>query len=464
MVIVYSEAVKRVPIRNSNSYHFLLTLFGSSIAMLLWVIASWPGSMGNDSQDVLNQVLTGSIRNDHPVFNYIWVKVLSLNGSFLGGVMVCQAFLMSFAISEIISKVARLRNQFLYAIIGFLTSIFPHTGGLAVSLIKDAPYTIFLLLGVAMVINGADTKIPMSRKILAFIFLTISSLFRHEGFFILLLTTLMLLILYKVWKLRVSLEFVRILLVSALCALGLQTALPTILGASEVSPWLRNSSFLIDVAFIEKEFPGTLGNTESKLLRKNVPLEASKTLDNCKNPDPFFFTTGVDLSSYNELTANVKENWLQSLKSHPTSLLAFRFCRSYIFFPPIFGLSTEGWWTEWGIEENYNGISIDSAPIPILTDLFSRVVAFFESNKRFFAYPGIYSFIPAIFVWRNQRFRSHHGVIAAVVLSALTSLFAFLWGSGPYYRYTSFSLAFSIIVVLASLMSLKDRSSSKKQR
>jgi hypothetical protein len=432
--------------------------------MLLWVIASWPGSMGNDSQDVFNQVLTGSIRNDHPVFNFIWVKVLSLNGSFLGGVVVCQALLMSFAISEIISKLARIRNQYLYVIIGFLTSIFPHTGGLAVSLIKDAPYAIFLLLGIAMVIKDAGTKIPLGRKILAFIFLTISSLFRHEGFFVILLTIFTLLILNKVWKLRVSLEFVGVLLVSALCALGLQNVLPTILGASDVSPWLRNSSFLIDVTFIEREFPGTLSDIESKLLRKNVPSEALKTLDNCKNPDPFFFTTGVDLSTYNQLTVNVKENWLQSLMSHPRSLLAFRFCRSYIFSPPIFGFSSEGWWTEWGIEENYNGISTDSSPIPILTDFFSRVVVFFESNKRIFAYPGIYCFIPAIIVWRNQRLRSHHGIVAAAVLSALTSLFGFLWGSGPYYRYTSFSLAFSIIVVVASLMSVKGLSSSKERR
>jgi hypothetical protein len=441
--------------------NWLFAFLGSAFSMTLWILASWPGSMGNDSQDVWSQVLTGEIRNDHPVANQLWLRVFSLDGNFLGGVLLTQSFLMSLAISRIVSKTLLTQSKMLNLIGGLLTTIVPQVGGLAVSLIKDAPYTIFLLLSISFLLKLVSEKLSNREVFFASFCLLMSSIFRHEAFLVTFIGLALAILFMKFTAKKVSFRFFAPLFISLILSAITQNLLPHILEAKEVSPWLRNSSFLIDVGHIENKHPGTFNKLESDEIRASVSASALETTNNCKNPDAFFFSSDVDLNSYNTLSSDAKRLWLKALIQHPRSLLEFRFCRSYIFFPPIFGLDKGGWWQEWGVEENSNGVPSNAAPLGKLNNLFTSLVHFFEQSKWVFAYPGIFAYIPLLYIVKTRRANQQLGVIVAATISTSTALFAFAWGSAPYYRYTSFALAFSTLLIVLSILKTLDRKFKK---
>lgn len=195
----------------------------------VYLLAYWPGLLVSDALYQWDQVQKFSFDNWHPVFNtlFIWVLTRVINSPTF--VLFVQIIIFSFAFSYALTKVEKYykaNKKFLFCL-AVVFALIPLNANFSVLLLKDILYSIMILIMSAQILCIINDEKWLKKKfnIFSFSFIAlIISLFRHNGIIVVLFTLICLffftkfktktLIIFGIWI--VSYLFLNTVVVSLL--------------------------------------------------------------------------------------------------------------------------------------------------------------------------------------------------------------------------------------------------------
>lgn len=260
-----------------------------SVLMMYW-IAFFPAAMTPDSLAQWDQAHTREFNDWHPViFTWIIMFLTSIWDS-PGIISLFQIFVMASVVSYCLLQFERIGapKKFLYVVTGIFL-ILPASGIFPIIIWKDVLYSAFLLLFSVHVFNIIYSNGDWLRNKLSFAGILISSIglvfFRHNGFPVFLIVTLLLLIIYR--------DKFKYLLPLFITIVGLHFILTgPVFKALDVTPSDPNEALSIptqQIALIVIE-DGEMTEEQRDYINEIFPLELWEERYNPYNTNPIKFS------------------------------------------------------------------------------------------------------------------------------------------------------------------------------
>lgn len=171
--------------RSSGWFKYALP---SLIVFSVYLLAFWPASMSPDSLDQWKQVLKFSFKDWHPVFHtlFLWVVTRAWLSPVMPALM--QICLLAGACGWVLSRLRSLGvSPPVLLLVAFIFAILPVNGLMAVTIWKDIPYSVAMMVLAVLLLELAlssgtwlDSKKNACLLIVAAVCV---SLFRHNGIF-----------------------------------------------------------------------------------------------------------------------------------------------------------------------------------------------------------------------------------------------------------------------------------------
>ena len=267
----------------------------------------------------------------------LFLKVFSLNGRLIVGVTIMQSILIYYAIYvwlKILTPIINKNTRLLMAGLLFLTPFF---GPLAVTVWKDVPYIAFTMIGLAKI-----TILRTSRfqKNLGYILMILGATFRHEGFFILAVTAVILILPHFFLKFhrRISVYggcILRLFICSAFSLL-ITNATNHLFDFDSPGNFYKTQSFFLDLEYVHSNFPEKLPNEIRDELEKISTKKSLTGYSSCSDTQNFF-SSDFNLDYANQIAWKMPKYWFDALNSNAREeLISARICRSSSNLPPFF--------------------------------------------------------------------------------------------------------------------------------
>ena len=357
----------------------------------VWILAAWPASLSPDSLGVIDYIRQGRYFDWHTVTWLLYVKITTINGNLIWLSILLQVFLMNFLIFKLIKlfrpKIHFGRNLWLCVILVAT----PWIGANQVTLWKDVTYSIFVLLGLLVLITGIEKN---RFSILGLALLSFGSACRHEGWATLFMTFVGIGIYTLFKREKVDTKKTVITLSSiglaAILSVAGNSFLVNITNAERIPQWLNTQSFLGDIAYVVAVAPETLDPTTVDFINSQTTSSIGLTREICENSAPYYQAGGFNQSIANVQAPSVLKEWIKVLKKNPTELAKARFCKSKTFLPwPLTGYTTYSYyWVEWGMwVPNWLNM-VPEPPLPILRSIMTFWLEMWNINGRFLSAVG----------------------------------------------------------------------------
>lgn len=160
--------------------------------ILIWLIylfAFWPGLMSVDSFTQWDQVAKGIYGDWHPILSTVLIWIITRLWYSPAAVVIVQILYFSVGVSYCLSFFMEHGvNKILLIVMCMLFSLWPLNGLLVITVWKDIPYSISILIFSVMLLNIYFSKgewLEKNLNVILFTFvIVIIALFRHNGFLV----------------------------------------------------------------------------------------------------------------------------------------------------------------------------------------------------------------------------------------------------------------------------------------
>lgn len=301
---------------------------------ILWFVKDFPARMSSDSITSWDQVINGNYRNDHLVIYTLYLKIASLNGSLLWLVPMFQIFLTLFAFDKILRlfKFSSIRRS----VVLFLCFLTPVVGGFMVTIWKDVPFTIFLILGSTYF--SQYLKNDSKRDgLLGFTFLTCGISFRHNGW---VLTIFLIIFIFVFsWKLisrKHGVKVAGLLILSIISSQLISDLAVEITDAKREPSYLYSLSFAADLAYIASAHPNKADQEVFDIVSRFATGESFKGASNCTGVGYLIIPAGFNQDGLADNAKEIFSVWVKNLFTNFDLILEARKCRALPFIPPPF--------------------------------------------------------------------------------------------------------------------------------
>ena len=416
--------------------------------ILFWWIVSWPINMSPDSLDIWSQIKNNSYTNSHPVTYTIFVKIISINGTSLSLVSLVQLCLFTFAIY--LTSFSLTSNKKISKFITTLIILIPTGGSFATTLWKDVPFTSFLLLGFSLL---AFNKVKKN-YILAFSFLTIGASFRHNGFFLLLVICLIMLIIKIIYKKLVNPITISIIILSSIMSIFLLQTVVKVIDAKPIAPWLTWSPMLADLAYVASRTENTNLNEIHEIVSTYSKDTSLQLAADCTSVNGLIFSEGFDDTKLISNLPKIQKEYLKFIYNSPEIFSRLHFCRANSFIPPPFSKGPNYYyWTQLQIIQPNNFGLQQNSPIKLIRNIGIILWDIWNENGNLLLWPGLFALLSLFCV--NQ-FKSR--VVPYWLIISWSSLLSLIpWSNAQDFRYAEFSYSVFLILIFSKLIQLHNR-------
>ena len=430
----------------------------------------YPAVLTGDSYMALNQVTNSNAPKDSGYVtptSIIFLKIFSFGGNFLSGIAIVQSVIIYLAlfmwINILIPSPSR-KSRLLITGLMFLTPFF---GALAVTVWKDVPYIAFTMIGLAVL-----TKLNTIKKnvFLSFFLgggvLAFGATFRHEGFLVLLACAAILFACHyfykKIFGIEIYLKFSFVFLISAILSILLSSSFNKITDLQTPSNFYKTHGFLLDLEFVNSNFPEKLPLEVKNVLQKISAERSLVGMHSCADPQ-HFYSSNFDIRYAESEWLNMPKYWFQALISDAREpIIVARICRTSSVLPvPLSFIPQSGYWPTTGMSPN--NLRPDR---PLIIERFAYPIGWVWSkiwgiNGNLIGWPGLHFSI--IIVFLILRFRrsvlGNSNIKNAIMIVPLTFLIArsltlFWTVPGQEFRYFAHVYFISLPLLLGFLLNI----------
>lgn len=442
-----------------------LPFFPVLLVALLWFAKDYPARMSSDSITSWDQVVNGNYKNDHLVVYTLYLKMVSLNGLALWFVPIFQILLTIFTFDKILRllKFSRFRRS-LVLFFSFLT---PVVGGFIVTIWKDVPFTIFLILGCAYFSQYLKNESKRD-GFLGFFYLTFGISFRHNGwvlaiFFIIFIVVFVGKQFNRVQRARVA----AIVIVSVVTSQVISAIAVQMTNAAREPAYVYSLSFAADLAYIASAHPDKADQKVLDIVSKFSTGESFQGASNCTGVGYLIIPPGFNQDGLADNARKVLMIWVENLPKNFGLIFEARKCRALPFIPPPFiKHPVHPTWLFPGIYEP-NSFGLHTTPQQgfIFKALQSWEVLW-QKHALIVAWPAALGSIGIFFSFLIKRKKPETAVILAFLNALIAASLVSLWfvSLSPDYRYAAISQFLGVLIGISGLAGFANFHSLNKWR
>ena len=445
--IVYIRAIKYKKIASISLPYIPVLLIA-----ILWFVKDFPARMSSDSITSWDQVINGNYRNDHLVFYTLYLKLVSLNGLVLWLVPVFQIFLTLFTFDKILKllKFSTIRKS----IVLFLCFLTPVVGGFIVTIWKDVPFTIFLILGSTYFSQYLKNESKRD-GLLGFTFLTCGISFRHNGW--VLAIFLIIFIFAFSWKLigrKQGVKVAGLLILSIISSQIISALAVEITNAVREPSYVYSLSFAADLAYIASAHPNKADQEVFDIVSRFATGESFEGASNCTGVGYLIIPPGFNQDGLADNANEVLSVWWKNLSKNFDLIFEARKCRALPFIPPPFiRHPVHPTWLFPGV---YEPNSFDLHTIVQEGFAFKALQSWEDLWQRYaliVAWPAALGSVGILFAWfikrRNPDITMLTRVLSALIAASLVSLW--FVSLSPDYRYAAISQFLGVFLGISGM-------------
>lgn len=238
IIYVYTKILTKIKIKEdlkinkyftNNRRSFIIIALIIFIAYLPHFLYNFPGMYTVDSVSEMSYGLSNAkyFQNHHPVFHIFIIYGCINLGKLLGGAYIgiaiysiLQMLFVSFTFSYVIKYMAKKNVNIVYRILTLIFFIiYPAFGPYSITMWKDVPFGMMLLLFTIQVVEMITNKeyFKKKRNIVSFIIISIFTiLFRNNGLYVVLITLAILLMFLKGNRKKIALMLLIVILFNIL--------------------------------------------------------------------------------------------------------------------------------------------------------------------------------------------------------------------------------------------------------
>lgn len=323
-------------LRPQPSWRLPLVVFlWAQLVLLLWWAGAWPGLLSPDSTRYIIHVTTGPWTADHSVLYdafVLWSLDLTRNVALLTFLQTTvAAAVLGYAVAAVRAIGVRQRWA---AIPALVLPCVPSFAAFTVTVWKDVPFALCEILVAATSLRllardrREDGSHIASRSLLAALGLEMLglTLFRNDGFLVVLVLTVLAAVALKGARVRLALVGVASLVVFFIT----QSVLYPALGIRKANSSLAYGTFYADIAVAYAEAPNTFTAADKALMARVAPLRNWRAADNCYTSDPLFRSAGFRLKEADALKNQLARLWFRTTERTPVTVVRTRLCRSAV--------------------------------------------------------------------------------------------------------------------------------------
>ena len=425
---------------------------------IVYLLAYWPGILVSDALYQWDQVQTFNLDNWHPVFNtlYIWLLTRIINSPTF--VIFVQLVIFSFVFSYSLTKLQKyykISRKFLF-IIACIFALVPLNANFAVLLLKDILYSVFvMLLSVQFLCiineeNWLKNKLNFASFSLT---LLIISLFRHNGIVVVILSLICLFFLY-LKKTKRTVIFLSLIWV--ICYLFLNVA---------VTSWInvKENTYMNKYGPVAHLYAAMLNDPKVKFSDEELnKLSYYVDVDKLKSTyDPFFMDPSIGCQNIESLKLSANEfakmGINKALKYPLVTIKHYLLLTSFLYSPLEFkGSKTAGMYVStdlWVYKDKYSYLDTQSK-FPLLLKIikFAERAYQYKPFRAFTIRPALYIYLSIIMTAFLCFFLKTKKIILLICPSVFNvlSLAVAIPAHMTRYVYSSILIFWIIFIVFAS--------------
>jgi len=386
-------------------------LFVAVLPGLVWWLAFLPAVMTPDSMAIWGAVLAGEPLPVMPYTYWLFVSTLSLGGRTLGLLTLLQAVGLGLAIVYVSRSIGLTSRS--ACLISAVVMTTPFGGLFAVTLWKDVPATIAMLLGagaLAQWISGRGSERLLACGCGA---LVVAGLLRFETPLVLCVVGLCILVLSVLGEPNVRRRIVAVgclVLLAGIASLLMATIAQSALVGRSLPSWNKWIPGIADLAYIAAMEPNDQRESLSAA-RQIVSGEALRAAEDCSQHATMFYSDGFNPGLAAEWESRIPMWLLEASVTYPHRTVEAHLCRGAPFLPPPFA-SSAGPSPVWGgtsiVQPNDFGLEFAN-PLAVRTP-FIAWNALWNARASVVGWPGLLALLGSLSLvalgrWRPQRGR-----------------------------------------------------------
>jgi hypothetical protein len=392
----------------------------------------------------------------------IFLKIFSLEGRLIVGVTIMQSILIYIAIYlwlEILAPIVKKKARLLMVGVLFLTPFF---GPLAVTIWKDVPYIAFTMIGLAKITSLTSNQF---QKNLGYVLITLGSTFRHEGFLIIGIAAVILMLLHFFLKFKRKTSayggsILRLFICSAFVLLITNTT-NHLFNIESPGNFYKTQAFFLDLEHVHSNFPEKLPNEIRGELEKISTKKSLVGFNSCADTQNFI-SSDFNLDYANQIAWKMPKYWLEAMNSNAREeLTSARICRSSSNLLPFFANKpVASFWPTVGMSPN------DLRPDrPFIVEkvfypagwLWAKI---WQVNGNLIGWPGLHLsfilfFVFSRFIWSDKDVFKIENVAILIPLSFLIARSLVLFGTVPSQEFRFFAHVYFISIPLGLNLALR---------
>lgn len=382
---------------NLNILFYALPLI---VVFTIVLLAHYPGILVSDSMVQWHQAQTGIYTDWHPAYTSLLIGLLCKiwnNPAFVLEIqLIIFSLIWGYSLS-VIKKHYKINNKVLI-IASILFALFPLNFNFAITLLKDILYSAFILLltvSIIDLVHDKDFFTKIHKVIIMFLACLFIMLFRHNGIYVILALSLILIIVY-----RKKLMIYLIMLGSISCYLLLTTVGFEVLDVEKGNVANKYGPVSHVVARILNEDSITLTNKEKDELSKYVDVTKLK-----ESYDPYNMDYSINSQNIEYIKGHGSDYLkfgLSLFKKYPWQLFKhYIYLDSYLYSPiPFKGSYVIGMFTQNDLylyEDIYPQLN-ENSKLPHLLPIIRNSENFIQSHGLgvVFLRPAIYMYFTII--------------------------------------------------------------------
>ncbi len=344
----------------------LLVYGWAQLVLLGWWAVNFPAQLSIDSTTYIRHVTVGPWIADHSVlYDFFVLCSLKLTGN-VWLLALIQTIVYAVALALIATRIHRLGVRWRWSALPCVLIVFvPMFGSFITMIWKDVPFAaanLFLAATLLKVIADRRAQLPMGIPTVVTLAVELAAitLFRNNGFVVVILVAFVLIIALKGARLKMTAAAAAAIVVFEFAG---AVAYP----AAGIEPANSSQSYGVfdaDIALVYAKNPSAFTAADLAVMQKAAPLKAWRTSDNCLTSDPLFRKKGFNYAQADAHRHQLAELWLALLKRDPVDLVSGHLCRAAIAWrvrptTDVAGLPTK---TKWDLYTNSYVLGYTDAP------------------------------------------------------------------------------------------------------
>ncbi|MEO3874938.1 hypothetical protein ABGB18_39645 [Nonomuraea sp. B12E4] len=311
----------------------LATFLVQQAVLACWWAAFYPGLFSRDSVLYLSHTLAGPWVSDHSVAYdaLLWLSFTRTGD--LGAVTFAQTTAMALALTYLArSLIALGAPRLLTTAVAMLMPLAPPVGAFAVTLWKDVPFTIC-----AVAVAGVCARIAVRRAVTwpalagLGVLMTALGLFRANGFLVVGVATVVLVVIVTTLR-------VRVLLVGAVAATVPLLLTELVYPRFGIQPPSRTYVFHTafgDIAVAYRDRPELFTDRDKAIMASVAPLTRWWEGGTCHTVNPLIWRRDFSWTAADAHSGELLDLWRRLLVTAPGMIVDTRLCRGAIAWQPV---------------------------------------------------------------------------------------------------------------------------------